>query len=215
MPHEVPSATTPARARRAARARGCARAVLVLVLASALPVEPARAGSGERPVLELPPAACDVCTPGKEPPPAEVADRTRQLNQDVNWRQRPAEGDTIPLGTATRVWLQRAWASGRLQSGVATTSGSSVAGRGAMLRGGARARARSSLAARSRERLADRRSTRDQGRSRRGRRGSEESSSASARSSGLGTASSLGTNRSNSTFGPSSFSSNNGGFNSE
>lgn len=215
MPGELLSSTNSARAPRVARVRRCARGLLALVLVGALPVESALAERSELQVQELPPAACDVCTPGKEAPPAEVRDRTRQLNADLNWRQRPAEGDTIPLGTATRVWLQRAWASGRLQSGVATTSGSSVASRGGMPRGGARARARSSLAARSRDRLADRRSTRDQGRSGRGRRGGEEASSASTRSSGLGTGSSRGTNRSSSGFGSSSFSSDDGGFHSQ
>lgn len=207
-PQPGESVTRPIRARRGRRTRGA----LALLLAGALPIPPA-AAERDITVVEVSAAACDVCAPGKPPPPLEVQERTRDFNADVNWRKQPSEGDTIPLGTATRVWLQRAWASGRLQPGVANTSGSAVGNRGPALRTGARAQARTSLAARSRDRLADRRSTRDEGRRGRSRRGSDDSSS--SRSSGFGTGSSLGTNRSNSAFGPSSFSSNNGGMNSE
>jgi len=190
--------------RPARRTRGVrVRAALALLLASAVSVPPALAERGDVPIVELPPAACDVCTPGKPPPPPEVQERVRRLNEGANWRRQPSTGDTIPLGTATRVWLQRAWASGRLQPGVANTGGGVAARGGTAFRGGGRAQARTSLAARSRSRLADRRSTRDEGRSSRSRRGRDDASSSQSSSGGFGTGSSRGTNRSNSTFGPS------------
>jgi hypothetical protein len=211
MPGRTPSpiAPTPAplQAARGRRARAAARAGLALLLAGVLPIPPA-AAERERAVVEVPAAACDVCTPGKPPPPPEVQERLRRFNQDVNWRRQPSTGDTIPLGTATRVWLQRAWASGRLQPGVANTSSGAAANRMPAFRGGARAQARTSHAARSRSRLADRRSTRDEGRRGRSRRGSDEASaSSSSRSRGGlgGTGSTLGTNRSSSTFGTGGF----------
>jgi len=203
MPGNPDSSIHPMPVTRAARASRHARAGLAALLASALLVPPAAAERGDVAIVELPPAPCDVCTPGKPAPPPEVQERVRRLNEDANWRRQPNTGDTIPLGTATRVWLQRAWASGRLQPGVANTGGGVAARGGTAFRGGGRAQARTSLAARSRSRLADRRSTRDEGRSSRSRRGRDDASSSQSSSGGFGTGSSRGTNRSNSTFGPS------------
>jgi hypothetical protein len=193
----LPSPPPPSR-----RPRRRARATLAALLATTLLV-PVSAEGSDVIVVELPPAPCDVCAPGKPPPPAAVQDQLRRFNADVNWRKQPQVGDTIPLGSATRIWFQRAWASGRLQPGVANLGG----GAGGT-RGGASARAaglrrqpRASLAARSRSRLADRRSTRDEWRNSRSRRGRDAASSSSSGSGGLGTSSGLGTNRSSSTFG--------------
>lgn len=178
-----------------------ARAGLALVLAAAL-AAPAAQGS-EPKVVELPPPACDVCAPGQPPPPAHVQQELRRLNQDVNWRKAPDTGDTIPLGSATRIWFQRAWASGRLQPGVANPGGGIAASRGAVgRRSGMQRQPRASLAARSRSRLADRRSTRDEGRSSRRQRGeSSLSRGGTSGGSSFGTGSSLGTSRSSNTFG--------------
>ena len=190
------------------------RALLALCTAGALLPPVAAAERGDVPVVELPPAACDVCTPGKPPPPPEVQERVRRINREANWRRQPSTGDTIPLGPATRVWLQRAWASGRLQPGVAQTSGSSVANTMAGFRRTARPQARTSLASRSRDQLSDRRSTRDGGRlGSRSRRGTDESTFSSSGRAARDTRSLLGTQRSNNPFG-SSFSSGMGGVNS-
>lgn len=180
-------------------ARTSAQAVLVALLGAALLTPAASASArGDIEVVELPAPACDVCAPGKPPPPAAVQEQVRRINEDANWRRQPSTGDTIPLGPTTRIWLQRAWASGRLQPGVANV-GSSGAGRGgvAAMRSGARQQPRASLAARSRRNLADRRSTRDGGS--RSRRGGEEASA--PRTSSFGTGSRLGSDRSANTFG--------------
>lgn len=143
-------------------------------------------------ILEVPAAVCDVCTPGRPPPPPEVRERVRRINQSTNWRRQADSGDTIPLGTATRIWLQRAWASGRLQPGVAQTRAPIASAGLPGFRTLNRAQQRTSLGARSRSRLADRRSTRDQGSATRSRRGNE--------TSGLGPNSLRGSNRSSSSF---------------
>ena len=187
----LPSVPTPSR-----RPRRYARASLAALLATTLLV-PVSAAGRDVIVVELPPAPCDVCAPGKPPPPAAVQDELRRFNREVNWRKQPQTGDTIPLGSATRIWFQRAWASGRLQSGVANVGGGAGGGRTSMARAGVRRQPRSSLAARSRSRLADRRSTRDEGRNSRSRRGRDGAPS----SSSDGTSSALGTNRSSSSFG--------------
>lgn len=207
-PAPVPPFPAPPRVGRRARAR------LAALVAAALLVPGAAAARGDLPVVEVPPAACDVCAPGKPPPPAAVQDQVRRLNERANWRRQTTSGDTIPLGSATRIWLQRAWASGRLQPGVANTGSSlGVGGGAAGLRTGLRRPARTSLASRSRASLADRRSTRDQGRRGRSQRGAEDSSMSSAGSSfgsessfgrsSFGSGSALGTNRSSSAFGSS------------
>ncbi|HEY8495105.1 MAG TPA: hypothetical protein VIN04_14530 [Myxococcota bacterium] len=206
----APAASRAARSR--ARLRSWTRALLALCTASALLPPVAAAERGDVPVVELPPAACDVCTPGKPPPPPEVQERVRRINREANWRRQPSTGDTIPLGPATRVWLQRAWASGRLQPGVAQTSGSSVANAAPGFRRTTRQQARTSLASRSRDQLSDRRSTRDRGRlASRSRRGTDESAFSSSRTDG-DTRSLLGTDRSANRFGlGSSFSTGMGG----
>jgi hypothetical protein len=191
--------------RRRSRAARRARTALAALLVAPLLVPAAAAERGDVPIVELPPAACDVCTPGKPPPPPEVQERVRRLNQHANWRRQPSTGDTIPLGTATRIWLQRAWASGRLQPGVANPGGGVARSGAGAFRGGMRAQSRTSLASRSRARLADRRSTRDEGRRGRSRRGDDDAASSRTSrglgGSGFGTGSGLGTNRSSSTFG--------------
>jgi hypothetical protein len=167
----------------------------------------AAAGAAEEvPVVELPAAACDVCTPGKPPPPPEVQERVRRINEGANWREQRPEGDTIPLGTQTRIWLQRAWASGRLQPGVA--GGGSVAPpiQPAFRSAAPSSARRNSLAERSRSRLSDRRSSRDERRgSSRSRRGQESSSRSSSRdggsSFGSGTGSSFGSGGQRGLFG--------------
>jgi hypothetical protein len=157
-----------------------ARAALVFAAAAGLAVA-ASAGAEDIPIVEAPAAACDVCTPGKPPPPAEVQERVRRINRHANWREPRPEPDTIPLGTQTRIWLQRAWASGRLQPGVAR-SGSVAAPVAPALRSPAPSARRNSLAERSRTRLADRSSTRDGSqRGSRSRRGEETSRASSAR----------------------------------
>lgn len=178
--------------------RRAARASLAVLVGSAL-LAPAggAAGRADFPVIELPAPACDVCAPGQPPPPAAVQDQLRRLNADANWRRQPTTGDTIPLGSATRIWLQRAWASGRLQPGVANVGGARAGGGVAAMRSGVRQQPRASLADRSRARLADRRSTRD--RSRSARSGAEAGRTPST--GAFGTGSQLGTNRSASSFG--------------
>lgn len=178
------------------------RRPLAALLATALSLPLAAPGAAaerrERPVLELPAPACDVCAPGQPPPPEAVQEQLRRINEHANWRKRASTGDTIPLGSATRVWLQRAWASGRLQPGVASIGGGGGPAGGVAARQGAlRQQPRTSLASRSRTSLADRRSTRDRGRS--ARRGAEAASTPSA--SSFGTGSQLGTGRSTSRFG--------------
>ena len=196
-PQELSVLARPARVR--------VRARLALALAAALTAAPA--AQGEPRVVELPPPACDVCAPGQPPPPAHVQEELRRLNREVNWRKAPDTGDTIALGSATRIWFQRAWASGRLRPGVANVGGGASAGRGAAaMRTGIQRQPRASLAARSRSALADRRSTRDEGRSSRSRRGRSESSLGDSGRSSFATGSSLGTNRSASAFGRSGLS---------
>lgn len=198
MPSDAAPATSPRSSRPLSRRpRRRARASLAALLATTLLVPVSAAGSDVI-VVELPAAPCDVCTPGKPPPPAAVQDELRRFNQEVNWRKQPQTGDTIPLGSATRIWFQRAWASGRLQPGVANVGGGRSASRMPTARAGLRRQSRSSLAARSRSRLADRRSTRDEGRESRSRRGRDGVSSSSSNS---GTSSGLGTNRSANSFG--------------
>jgi hypothetical protein len=187
-------------ARRPAPGGRRARALGAILLTIPLLAPAATAERRQFPVRELPPAACDVCAPGKEPPPPEVQQRLRRINRDANWRREPVVGDTIPLGTATRVWLQRAWASGRLQSGVANPGGGAAASSMPAFRAGARRQGSASLASRSRSRLADRRSLQDQGRGSRSRRGSEASSSSSSSRSTFDSRSLRGTNRSANPF---------------
>jgi hypothetical protein len=156
------------------------------------------AGRGDFPLVELPAPACDVCAPGQPPPPAAVQERLRRLNADANWRRQPTTGDTIPLGSATRIWLQRAWASGRLQPGVANVGSVRAGGGVAALRGGQRQPPRASLAARSRSNLADRRSTRDRGR---GARSAAAEAGQAGTSNAFGVGAQRGSNRSASRFG--------------
>lgn len=175
------------------------RGTAALAVAAGLAMGFAAAGAAaeETPVIELPAAACDVCAPGKPPPPSEVQERVRRINERANWREQRPEGDTIPLGTQTRIWLQRAWASGRLQPGVAGGGSTARPVQPAFRSAAPPSARRNSLAERSRERLSDRRSARDErrgssSRSRRGKESSRSSSSSRSRDTGSSFGSGLG-----------------------
>lgn len=178
------------------------RRAFAVLLAAALSLSLAGHGASAEPrnlpVVELPAPVCDVCAPGEPRPPAAVEEELRRINEDASWRKQPIRGDTIPLGSATRIWFQRAWASGRLEPGVATIGGGRAPAAGVAARQGLlRQQPRSSLAARSRSRLADRRSTRDRASS--SRRGGEAANTPST--SSFGTRDQRGTGRSTSRFG--------------
>lgn len=190
-PHGFPALARFARART--------REGLALALAATL-AAPAAQGA-EPHVVELPPPVCDVCAPGQPPPPPHVQEELRRLNRDVNWRKAPDTGDVIPLGSATRIWFARAWASGRLKPGVANVGGGAGGARGvSLVRPNVQRAPRASLASRSRSRLADR-STLGGGRSRSSQSSRMESSMATSGRSSFSTGSSLGTNRSANPFG--------------
>jgi hypothetical protein len=126
--------------------------------AAALAASAARAGDPALPPVE-PPRACEYCTPGEAAPPPAVQEEVRRINERANWRRHGDRGETIELGTETRMRIHRAWSSGRFASSAVTRSkGAAPAPRAAFQsRSGAR---RATLADRSRRDLTDRRGDR-------------------------------------------------------